>query len=95
MQTGAKGDFAAQNYSAVSVNQNVFGRSVLKGYYLDREGFLNDDQKKANPLDAWGRNAGLSFDFVNQDGKWSGWAGYHTSFKPGITKKKKLSFNRV
>ncbi|HRH51536.1 MAG TPA: DUF5916 domain-containing protein [Panacibacter sp.] len=88
MQTGAKGDFAAQNYSAVSVNQNVFGRSVLKGYYLDREGFLNDDQKKANPLDAWGRNAGLSFDFVNQDGKWSGWAGYHTSFKPGITEKK-------
>jgi len=88
MQTGAKGGFAAQNYSAASVNQNLFGRSVLKGYYLDREGFLTDEQKEANPLDAWGRNAGLNFDFINRDGKWGAWAGYHTSFKPGISNKK-------
>ncbi len=85
MQTAAKGNFAAQNYSAVSLNQNVMGRSVFKAYYLDREGFLSASQKKANPLDAWGRNAGASFDYINRDGSMNGWVSYHHSFKPGIT----------
>lgn len=88
MQTAEKGDFAAQNYSAVSVNRNVFSRSVVKAYFLNRQGFLTDEQKKNNPLDAWGRNAGVSFDYLNHDAKWGAWAAYHTSMKPGISKDK-------
>jgi hypothetical protein len=84
IQTGGKGDFAAQNYSAVSINQNVFGRSVIKGYYLDRESFMTDAAKQADPLAAWGRNAGATFDYISRSGKWNSWLAYHTSFKPGV-----------
>jgi hypothetical protein len=37
MQTGKKGDFAAQNYTAVSMTRSVLKRSLIKGYYFGRE----------------------------------------------------------
>ena len=89
IQTGRKNDYAAQNYSAVSVNQSVFKRSVLKGYFLNRQGFLTDDEKTKDPMKQYGRNAGLSFDFRNEKGTWEGWSYYNQSFKPGITKDNK------
>ena len=85
IQTGAKGNYAAENYAAVSVNHNVFGRSVLKGYFLNRESFLTDQEKKADPLRQWGRNAGGSFEYTSIDGKWKSWAAVHHSFKPNIS----------
>jgi len=87
MQTGAKGSFAAQNYSAVSVNQNIFSRSVIRGYFLNRQSFMSEAEKQKTPLDAWGRNAGITLDLVSPSGKWSGWAAYHHSMKPGMSGK--------
>jgi hypothetical protein len=84
MQTGRSGDYSPENYSAVSVNQNIWGRSVLKGYFLNRQGFLTPEQKQADPTSAWGRNAGISLDLVNKNGVWNGWLAYHHSFKPGF-----------
>ncbi|MGC4037419.1 MAG: DUF5916 domain-containing protein [Chitinophagaceae bacterium] len=86
IQTGRKGEYAAQNYSAVSVNQSVFKRSVIKGYFLNRQGFLTDDEKQKDPLSQYGRNGGVSFDYSNAKGTWGGWSYYNHSFKPGITK---------
>jgi hypothetical protein len=83
MQTGEKGTYTPENYAAVSVNQNVFGRSVIKGYFLNRQGLQNTDQQQ-NLVDNWGRNAGASFDYISRDGKWNAWTGFHQSFKPGI-----------
>lgn len=85
IQTQRKNDFAAQNYSAVSVNQRVLKRSVLKGYFLNRQGFLNDKEKVDKPLDAFGRNAGMQFNYTDQKGLWTGQASYHLSFKPGVS----------
>jgi Domain of unknown function (DUF5916)/Carbohydrate family 9 binding domain-like len=86
MQTGKKGDYAAQNYSAVSVSQSVFKRSTVKGYFLNREGFLTEAQKKAAPLEQYGRNGGIELNYVNLKGTWNIWNAYHRSWKPGITK---------
>ena len=86
IQTGRKDEYAAQNYSAVSVNQSIFKRSVLKGYFLNRQGFLSTDEKTKDPLQQYGRNGGLAFDYSNKKGTWSGWSYYNHSFKPGITK---------
>lgn len=86
MQTASKGDYYADNYTAVSVNQNVLKRSMIKGYFLNRESFEPDSLKRANPLNKWGRNAGLEFDYTNLSGTWSTWSSFHESFKPGITK---------
>ncbi|HLK27818.1 MAG TPA: DUF5916 domain-containing protein [Puia sp.] len=86
MQTSSKGDYYADNYAALSINQNVFDRSMIKGYFLDRQSFEPEAVKQSNPLDKWGRNAGLEFDYSNLSGTWNTWTAYHQSFKPGITK---------
>ncbi len=84
IQTGAKGNYSPENYAAVSVFKNLFGRSSLKGYFLDRENFQSDAQKKQNPLNAYGRNAGLTFEYGSMNGKWNAWYAHHFSMKPGI-----------
>jgi hypothetical protein len=85
MQTQRKNEFAAQNYTAVSVNERLLKRSVIKGYFLNRQGFLNAQEKQDHPLDAFCRNAGMQFNFSDAKGLWTGQASYHLSFKPGIS----------
>ncbi len=85
MQTGAKGDYSPENYTAISYNKNVLARSIFKVYFLNRENFQSDADKKADPLNAWGRNLGSTFDYFSRDGKWNWWYAYHHSFKPGLT----------
>ena len=89
MQTQRKGDFAGQNYTAVSFNQQLLKRSSVKGYYLGHESFLNETEKLTRPLDKYGRNAGTEFSYSNNKGDINAWGGYHISFKPGITGKNK------
>ena len=83
MQTLAKDGFNAQNYTAITFNQRVQKRSSIKGYFLNRQA-LDPDHKITDPLDAFGRNAGLQYDFSSASGKWSTWTGLHGSFKEGI-----------
>jgi hypothetical protein len=85
MQTGAKGDYSPENYSAISINKNVLARSVVKVYFLNHQNFQTAKEQKLDPLNAWGRNAGTTFDYFSRDGKWNGWYAYHHSFKPGIS----------
>lgn len=86
MQTAKKGGFAAQNYAAISASRRVLKRSVVKGYYFGREGMLTNEQKNNNPLDRYGRNAGIEAAYISNDNKWNGWGGYHQSWKYGISK---------
>ncbi|HZF65946.1 MAG TPA: DUF5916 domain-containing protein, partial [Chitinophagaceae bacterium] len=85
MQTAQKGNFPAQNYFAVSVQRSFLKRSYIKGYALNRHGFLSKEEKTADPLGAYGRNAGAEAVYRNDKGSLSGWGGYHLSVKPGIT----------
>ena len=84
MQTASKGDYYGENYSAVSVQQNVFQRSVVKGYFLNRQSFEPDAAKQSDPLSKWGRNGGLEFDYNNLTGSIKSWFSYNQSFKPGV-----------
>ena len=84
MQTASKGSYYGENFTAVSIHQQVLKRSVVKGYFLNRENFEPLSAKIADPLSKWGRNAGLEFDFNNQSGSLKGWASAHQSFKPGV-----------
>lgn len=87
IQTGKKNGQPADNFTAVSVNQRVLKRSTVSGYFLNRQGFLNSQQKMENPLDQFGRNAGLELEYTDKSGKWNGWYGHHISMKPGISSK--------
>lgn len=82
MQTGRQGDYAPENYTAVSVDQRVLKRSVLKGYFLNRQSFMTDAEKKADPLNEYGRNAGMEFNYSNLAGTWQAWGTFHQSYKP-------------
>ncbi len=86
IQTAKKDNFAAQNYSAASFQRRFLKRSYVKGYFLNRQGFLSDEQKKKNPLDAYGRNSGFETLYINDKGSLSGWLGYHMSWKPDLKK---------
>ncbi|TAH08012.1 MAG: hypothetical protein EAZ13_04435 [Sphingobacteriia bacterium] len=86
MQTGRQGNYSPENYTAISVDQRILKRSVLKGYFLNRENFITEAEKKQDPLSAFSRNAGVEFNYSDLEGKWSGWGTYHHSFKPDISK---------
>lgn len=84
MQTGKKGDYAAQNYTAVSMTHTVLKRSLIKGYYFGREAFMSEQKKKDHPLDRYGRNAGLELVYTSNKSDVSAWYGFHKSWKYNI-----------
>ena len=87
MQTAAKDSLTpAQNFTAFSFNRKVLKRSLLKGYVLNRQGFMNTKEQQANPQNQFGRNQGLEFNYSNVKGDLNVWAGYHLSQKPTVSK---------
>jgi hypothetical protein len=84
MQTGRQGDYAPENFSAFTLQKRVLKRSVIKGYFLNRENFISVEEEKKHPLDKYGRNAGVSFNYSNATGTIGYWANYNMSMKPTI-----------
>ncbi|MBY0536035.1 MAG: carbohydrate binding family 9 domain-containing protein [Chitinophagaceae bacterium] len=87
MQTGRKDEFASQNYTAVSVNQGFFKRSLFRAYFLNHQAFMTASEKAIKPMDQYGRNAGFDMNFANLKGTWSGWISHNQSWKPNINDK--------
>jgi hypothetical protein len=77
MQTGRKGNYAPENFSAFTWQKRVLKRSMIKGYFLNRENFISVEEEKKNPLDKYGRNAGITFEYSNPAGSFSYWANYN------------------
>ena len=93
MQTGKKGDFPAQNYTAVSMTRRILKRSIIKAYYFGREAFMNEQQKKDDPLDRYGRNVGLEIGYTSNKGDVQAWYGIHKSWKYGINDKDHFGYS--
>jgi hypothetical protein len=88
MQTGAKDDFAAQNYTAASVHQRFGSRSVLKGYFLNRDATgTQPEGGMEDPLEKYGRNLGGELNLIDKSGSNQFWMGYHHSFKENLNSK--------
>ncbi len=85
MQTGRKENYIPANYSSAAISQRVLDRSLIKGYFNNRTTFMNDEEQRKDPLNKYGRNAGIELNFVDKPGLWRAWAGYHYSWKPTIT----------
>lgn len=84
MQTGKKGDYSPENFTAFTIQKRFWARSVIKGYFLNRENFISEEKAARNPLDRFGRNAGVSFNYTNSDGTKNVEVNYHHSIKPTI-----------
>ncbi len=81
MQTIAKDDNPAQNFSAIAVHQQILKRSMLRALITNRQVFADGTLQK----ESYGRNAGLEAIYLREDGKVEAWAKYHHSFQPGIS----------
>ncbi|MCF8237340.1 MAG: carbohydrate binding family 9 domain-containing protein [Saprospiraceae bacterium] len=80
MQTGATASTDAQNYTAISVRQQVFSRSTIGALVTNRQSF--EDGKLANR--DYGRTAGLEANYLTASGKVEALGALHSSFKPDI-----------
>jgi len=85
MQTGRQGDYSPENFSAFTLHKRILKRSLIKGYFLNRENYISKEEALKNPLDRYGRNAGITFEYSNVPGSFSSWAAYHQSMKANIT----------
>ena len=89
MQTGRQGNYSLENFAAFTVHKRVLKRSSIKTYFLNRENFISEADAKKNPLDRYGRNAGMSFEYSNPTGSVGSWATYNQSFKQGLSSEDK------
>jgi hypothetical protein len=84
IQTGRKGESAADNFTTLTFNQQVLDRSVIKGYFTNRTAFQNEQEKAEDTFGAYGRNGGLQFSYSSKSGIIQAWAGGHFSLKPDV-----------
>lgn len=68
-----------QNYTALSFHQKILKRSVIRGVFLNRQAVDGTEVMEED----YGRNAGMEFDFISNNGKVTAKGGYHHSFKKG------------
>jgi hypothetical protein len=82
IHTLGQNNSAAQNVSMATVQQNIRGRSYIKGMFLNRQGFKNIENIEGD----FARNAGVEGAYISNDGKWTAVGAYQTSIKPNISK---------
>jgi hypothetical protein len=73
LQTRETEAFLPQNYTVASFQQQVLERSVIKGYFHNRDALRAEDPD-------YNRNAGLEFQYRSADGRFQSFAGYARSF---------------
>ncbi len=80
MQTRETGEVLPQNYTVAAFHQQVMERSVIKGYFHNRDALRSEDPD-------YNRNMGLEFQYRSPDGRFQTFAGYSKSFTPGLNSK--------
>jgi hypothetical protein len=84
MQTASKGDIPSSNYAVAVLQQQVFSRSSIVGFMINKQvtGDYNDTIYKGLP---YNRVAGLEYNLASKNNKWTGKSFYHQSFYPGAS----------
>lgn len=76
LQTRAYEDDPAQNYASFAMQQRIFGRTTVKGFFHNRQGFSDGELQ----MDNYNRVGGLSFAYQSLDGKLLASADYSLSY---------------
>jgi hypothetical protein len=82
IQTGSKGAIPASNYGVAVLQRELFSRSSLVGFIVNKEITQNFDNAEFTGY-RYNRVAGIEYNFANADNRWNGKAFYHQSFYPG------------
>ena len=80
LQTKNTDKHLSQNYTAMAFHQQLFSRSIIKGYIHNRQAINS-------PVPEYNRNLGLEFLYRSTDGRFQTFAGYAKSFSPEIDSK--------
>jgi hypothetical protein len=80
LQTRESDGFLPQNYTVASFQQQVLERSVIKGYFQNRDALQSEGPD-------YNRNAGLEFQYKSADGRFQTFGGYARSFTSGLENK--------
>ena len=81
LQTKSFEEEPGQNYTSVAFNQRVFGRTLIKGYFHNRQAFEDNDFSSTN----YNRSMGGEVDFRSQNGALLANAGYGASLSDGVS----------
>ncbi len=73
----------SQNYTVAALQRQVFSRSNISGIFINKQEFFADSTGEFNLLSRrFNRVAGLDYNLLSKDNKWSGKFFYHRSFLP-------------
>lgn len=81
LQTGEKDATPASNYAVAVLQREVFSRSSIVGFLVNKEVTGYDENTFTGNM--YNRVAGMEYNFANRDNRWTGKAFYHQSFYPG------------
>jgi hypothetical protein len=82
MRTGSKGSVPSSNYSVAVLQREVFSRSSIVGFVVNKDIARSYDDTSFTGY-RYNRVAGLEYNFANRDNRWTGKAFYHQSFYDG------------
>ncbi|MDX9726222.1 MAG: DUF5916 domain-containing protein [Bacteroidales bacterium] len=82
MQTGGKDNTPAGNYFVTVLQQQVFSRSSISAFMINKQITSSYSDTVYHGLD-YNRVAGLEYNLASPDNRWTGKAFYHQSFYSG------------
>lgn len=80
VQTRTDNGIASQNYSVAAFQHRLFGRSSLKGMFVNRE--HTDNAISAEERGEYNRIGALEFNYLSVNGKWGADVRHHQTFSP-------------
>jgi len=82
IQTGSKDTIPSGNYGVTILQRNVFSRSSIVGFLVNKQVTGSYSDTLTNIL-KYNRVAGLEYNMANPDNRWTGKVFYHQSLYPG------------
>lgn len=80
LQTGKTDDFLGQNYSSLALSQRIFGRTLVRGYFHNRQAFEDGEIVNSD----FNRTTGAEFDYRSINGNFRANAGYGTTLTDSL-----------
>lgn len=90
-QTKSDSVSPAQNYTAAALHRRVLKRSTVRALFVNRQSIMDGELNKTD----YGRNATMEFEYLSEDGRWVGKAGYNHAFKEGATRDNQFIVGRA
>lgn len=75
LQTGKTEDFLGQNYSSLALSQRIFGRTIVRGYFHNRQAFQEGETVNVD----YNRTTGGEVDYRSENGNFRANLGYGTT----------------